>query len=129
MITPAQYRRLVKEYQSNGGVVSHAAMKANMHPETAARYLKANAGPEEHKQEKGPRAYRTRPDPLKELMPEAAHYLEAAPEIEAKGVAGAPEDFEARVGWERRAAHLPARRKGVAGDERSAERSVLSSGP
>ena len=80
MITPAQYRRLVKEYQSNGGVVSHAAMKANMHPETAARYLKANAGPEEHKQEKGPRAYRTRPDPLKELMPEAAHYLEAAPE-------------------------------------------------
>ena len=76
----------MKEYQSNGGVVSHAAMKANMHPETAARYLKANAGPEEHKQEKGPRAYRTRPDPLKELMPEAAHYLEAAPEIEAKGL-------------------------------------------
>jgi len=27
MITPAQYRRLVKEYQSNGGVVSHAAMR------------------------------------------------------------------------------------------------------
>jgi len=45
MITPAQYRRLVKEYQSNGGVVNHAAMKVNMHPETAARYLKANAGP------------------------------------------------------------------------------------
>lgn len=86
MITPAQHRRLVKEYQSNGGVVSHAALKANMHPETAARYLKANAGPKELQQERGPRMYRTRPDPLKDLMPEAARYLEAAPEIEAKGL-------------------------------------------
>jgi hypothetical protein len=86
MITPAQHRRLVKEHQINGGVVSHAAMKANMHPETAARYLKANAGPEELKRESGSRAYRTRPDPLEEVMPEAARYLEAAPEIEAKGL-------------------------------------------
>ena len=86
MITPAQHRRLVKEYQNNGGVVSHAALKANMHPETAARYLKANAGPEELKQERGPRKYRTRPDPLQGIMPEAARYLEAAPEIEAKGL-------------------------------------------
>lgn len=86
MITPAQYIRLVKEYQNNGGVASHAALKANMHPETAARYLKANAGPEERKQERGPRKYRTRSDPLKEIMPEAARYLEAAPEIEAKGL-------------------------------------------
>ena len=86
MITPAQYIRLVKEYQKNGGVVSHAALRANMHPETAARYLKANAGPDEHKQEKGPRTYRPRTDPLKDIMPEAARYLEAAPEIEAKGL-------------------------------------------
>ena len=86
MITPAQYIRLVKEYQKNGGVVSHAALNANMHPETAARYLKANAGPEDLKQEQGLRAYRTRSDPLKEIMPEAARYLEAAPEIEAKGL-------------------------------------------
>ena len=86
MITPAQHIRLVKEYQNNGGVVSHAALKANMHPETAARYLKANAGPKELKQERGSRTYRTRPDPLKDIMPEAARYLEAAPEIEAKGL-------------------------------------------
>lgn len=86
MITPAQYIRLVKEYQNNGGVASHAALKANMHPETAARYLKANAGPEELKQERGPRTYRTRSDPLKDIMPEATRYLEAAPEIEAKGL-------------------------------------------
>jgi hypothetical protein len=86
MITPAQYIRLVKEYQNNGGVVSHAALKANMHPETAARYLKANASPTELKQEREPRTYRTRSDPLKDIMPEAARYLEAAPEIEAKGL-------------------------------------------
>jgi hypothetical protein len=86
MITPAQHNRLVKEYQSNGGVVSHAALKANMHPETAARYLKANAGPEELKQARGPRTYRTRSNPLQDIMPEAARYLEAAPEIEAKGL-------------------------------------------
>ena len=86
MITLAQHIRLVKKYQNNGGVVTHAALKANMHPETAARYLKANAGPEELKQERGPRPYRTRSDPLQDIMPEAARYLEAAPEIEAKGL-------------------------------------------
>jgi hypothetical protein len=86
MITPAQHRILVKEYQNTGGVISHAAMKANMHRGTAARYLKANAGPEDLKKERGARTYRTRPDPLKDIMPEAARYLEAAPEIEAKGL-------------------------------------------
>jgi hypothetical protein len=86
MITPAQHRILVKQYQLNGGVVSHAAMKANMDRKTAARYLKANAGPDELKALQGPRPYRTRPDPLKEVMPEAIRYLEAAPEIEAKGL-------------------------------------------
>jgi len=29
MITPAQHKRLVKEYQNNGGVVSHAVSSAN----------------------------------------------------------------------------------------------------
>jgi len=76
----------VKVYQNNGGVVSHAAMKANMHRGTAARYLAANAGPEELKEQRGERSYRTRPDPLKEIMPEAIRYLESAPEIEVKGL-------------------------------------------
>ncbi len=76
----------MKEYQNTGGVISHAAMKANMHRGTAARYLKANAGPAELKQALGPRTYRTRSDPLKDIMPEAARYLEVAPEIEAKGL-------------------------------------------
>ena len=76
----------MKEYQNTGGVISHAAVKANMHRGTAARYLKANAGPEDLKQERGPRKYRTRSNPLQGIMPEAARYLEAAPEIEAKGL-------------------------------------------
>ena len=76
----------MKEYQNTGGVISHAAVKANMHRGTAARYLKANAGPEDLKHERGPRKYRTRSNPLQGIMPEAARYLEAAPEIEAKGL-------------------------------------------
>ena len=76
----------MKEYQNNGGVVSHAAMKANMHRVTAARYLEANAGPEELTHQRGRRTYRTRLDPLKQIMPEAARYLETAPEIEVKGL-------------------------------------------
>jgi hypothetical protein len=86
MITPAQHRILVKQYQLNGGVVSHAAMKANMDRKTAARYVLANVGPEELKAERGPRTYRTRLDPLQDVMPEAIRYLESAPEIEAKGL-------------------------------------------
>jgi hypothetical protein len=57
----------------SSGVVSHAALKANMHPETAARYLKANAGPADQKQQRGPRTYRTRSDPLRVIRPEAAY--------------------------------------------------------
>jgi hypothetical protein len=86
MITPAQHRILVKEYQRNGGVICRAAAKADMHPETAAHYLNANMGPEEMKTAKGPRAYRTRPDPLKEIMPVAIGFLETAPELDAKGL-------------------------------------------
>ncbi len=76
----------MKEYQSNGGVLSHAAMKANMDRKTAAHYVEANAGPEDLKQQRGRRTYRTRPDALREVMPEAIRYLEAAPEIEVKGL-------------------------------------------
>lgn len=39
MITPAQPDRLVKAYQNNGGVVTDAARKANLHPETAPHPL------------------------------------------------------------------------------------------
>jgi hypothetical protein len=48
MITEQQYRRLMTTYQRTG-VVSDAALKAGMHRETAARYLEAQAGPEQLK--------------------------------------------------------------------------------
>jgi|GEM_PF-3420575 len=41
MITEQQYRKLMISYNTSG-VVSDAAMKAAMHRETAARYLKAS---------------------------------------------------------------------------------------
>ena len=63
MITEHQYRRLMTNYRQSG-VVSHAAMKAGMDRETAARYLQAQAGPA---QLKAPHTWRTREDPLEAL--------------------------------------------------------------
>lgn len=82
MITEQQYRRLMTTYHQSG-VVSHAAMKAGMHRETAARYLKAQAGP---RQLKAPHNWRTRPDPLEALWLQAKPWLEASPELEVKAL-------------------------------------------
>jgi hypothetical protein len=80
MITQAQYHTLMKEHQKRG-VIRHAALKANMHRETAARYLQRRIGPDELKQQRLPRNYRTRLDPLTDIWPEALRYLEATPEL------------------------------------------------
>jgi transposase len=82
MITEQQYRRLMKEYQSSG-LLEQAAMKAGMHRETARRYVAAEAGPQELR---AAHTWRTRPDPLKEIWPEAQRWLEESPEIEAKAL-------------------------------------------
>jgi transposase len=82
MITEQQYRRLMTTYHQSG-VVSHAAMKAGMHRETAARYLEAQAGPG---QRKPPHHWRTRPDPLEALWLQAKPWLEASPELEVKAL-------------------------------------------
>jgi transposase len=82
MITEQQYRRLMTTYNETG-VVSHAAMKAGMHRETAARYLEAQVGPEQLKK---PHPWRTRPDPLEALWLQAKPWLEASPELEAKAL-------------------------------------------
>ena len=65
------------------GVVSHAAMKAGMDRETAARYLKAQAGPEQLKK---PHNWRNCPDPLAALWLQAKPWLEASPELEVKAL-------------------------------------------
>jgi transposase len=82
MITEHQYRRLMTNYRQSG-VVSHAAMKAGMDRETAARYIQAQAGPE---QLKAPHTWRTREDPLEALWLKAKPWLEASPELEAKAL-------------------------------------------
>lgn len=82
MITEQQYRRLMTTYQRSG-VVSDAAMKADMHRETATRYIKAQAGPGELKT---PHTWRTRPDPLGALWLQAKPWLEASPELESKAL-------------------------------------------
>jgi len=82
MITEQQYRRLMTTYQRTG-VVSDAALKAGIHRETAARYLEAQAGPQ---QLKPPHHWRTREDPLEALWLQAKPWLEASPELEVKAL-------------------------------------------
>ena len=82
MITEHQYRRLMTIY-SQTGVVSHAAMKADMDRETAARYIKAQAGPEQLKRVHN---WRNCPDPLAALWLQAKPWLEASPELEVKAL-------------------------------------------
>ncbi|MDI1249432.1 MAG: IS21 family transposase [Lacunisphaera sp.] len=86
MITQAQYDTLMKEHQKLG-VVRHAALKANMHRETATRYLRRRVGPTEQQQQRAPRTYRTRPDALAKVWPEVLRYLEEAPELAREATA------------------------------------------
>lgn len=86
MITQAQFDTLMKEHQKRG-VVSHAALKANMHRETAAGYLQRRVGPADRKQARVQRDYRTRPDALAGVWPEVLHYLECAPELAREATA------------------------------------------
>ena len=81
MITEHQYRRLMNEYQKTGQV-GRAALKASMDRKTARQYLAAGHGPEQ----RTPRWWRTREDPLKTIWPEAERWLGRAPELEAKAL-------------------------------------------
>lgn len=80
MITSQQYKRLMSEYEKSDNV-SHSAMKAGLDRHTARKYLGAGKGPEELKR---PHVWRTRPDPLTAIWPQAQAMIEAAPELEAK---------------------------------------------
>jgi transposase len=82
MITEQQYQRLMKEYQRSGEV-GRAAMKAGMHRQTARRYLAAKTGP---KALAPKHTWRTRPDPLEAIWPQAKQWLAESPEVEAKAL-------------------------------------------
>src|ERR1035438_6227190 len=83
MITKQQHRRLMNEYQETGNVSMSAAMKAGMSRPTARKYLEAQQTPE---QLQAKHTWRTRPDPLAEIWPQAEAMLAEAPELEAKAL-------------------------------------------
>jgi hypothetical protein len=80
MITNQQYRRLMSEHQRTGKI-SVSAMKADVHPQTARKYIKAGRSPAEGQAK---HTWRTRPDPLAKIWPEVTALLRDAPELEAK---------------------------------------------
>jgi hypothetical protein len=82
MITKQQYRRLMSEYQETGKL-SVSAMKAGMSRPTARKYLEAQQPPQELQAR---HTWRTRPDPLAELWPQAEAMLAEAPDLEAKAL-------------------------------------------
>jgi hypothetical protein len=80
MITQQQYKRLMSEYEKSGKIIV-SALKADVHPQTARKYVRAAKPPAELKK---PHDWRTRPDPLEKVWPNAAAMLRDAPELEAK---------------------------------------------
>jgi hypothetical protein len=80
MITQQQYKRLMSEYEKSGKIIV-SALKADVHPETARKYIQAGMCPAELQK---PHTWRTRPDPLEKIWPKAAAMLGDAPELEAK---------------------------------------------
>ena len=84
MITKRQYQRLMSEYQQSGEI-GVSAMKADLHPQTARKYVGAGKPPDELQVK---HTWRTREDPLAFIWPRAEPILVAAPELEAKELFG-----------------------------------------
>ena len=80
MITNRQYQRLMSEYEKTGKVVV-SAMKADVHPQTAVKYIEAATPPAELQAK---HTWRTRQDPVAGIWERAQQMLERAPELEAK---------------------------------------------
>jgi hypothetical protein len=80
MITNKQYQRLMSEYEKTGKIIV-SALKADVHPQTARKYIEAAIPPAQLQK---PHTWRTRPDPLEKVWPEVAAMLRDAPELEAK---------------------------------------------
>jgi hypothetical protein len=72
----------MSEYQETGNT-TNSAMKADMSRPTARKYLSAAQPPNELQAKHD---WRTRPDPLAEIWPQAEVMLEEAPDLEAKAL-------------------------------------------
>ena len=82
MITKQQYKRLMSEYKKTGKIVV-SALKADVDPHTAHKYIKAGKSPAELQAK---HTWRTRPDPLGKVWAEVTQMLRDAPELEAKAL-------------------------------------------
>jgi len=80
MITNKQYQRLMSEYEKTGKMVV-SAMKADVHPQTARKYVAAAQPPAELQAK---HTWRTRSDPVAGIWERAEQMLNTAPELEAK---------------------------------------------
>lgn len=81
MISPQQYRKVMKEYQQSGSL-SAAAVAAGMDRKTAAKYAHGAPGPEEPR---GQRPWRTHRDAFEEVWPEVEGWLGREVDLTAKG--------------------------------------------
>ena len=99
MIANQQYHRLMKEYQSTENVTA-SAMKADISRPTARKYLEAQQPPDRLQVK---HTWRTRPDPLASIWPQAEAMLRQAPELEAKTLL---EYFVGREPWNLSERHL-----------------------
>ena len=82
MITKQQYHRLMNEHQAHGNITV-SALKADTSRPTARKYVRAGKSPA---QLQAKHTWRTRPDPVSGIWPQAQAMLEAAPELEAKAL-------------------------------------------
>jgi len=80
MISNRQYKRLMSEYNKTGNL-GESAMKADVHRQTAGKYIEAGKPPSELQEKHD---WRTRSDPLEKIWDQAARMLGDAPELEAK---------------------------------------------
>ena len=80
MISPQQYRKLMKQFQLENHI-GRSAIKAGIDPKTAGKYIKGAAGPEE---QPGERCWRTHPDAFAQVWPGVEEMLFREPELQAK---------------------------------------------
>ncbi len=83
MITPdRKVRKLMREYQKTGKLTK-AALRADLDPKTARKYIRAGKYPSQFKKD---RTWRTREDPFAEHWEECQEILADVPELEGKSL-------------------------------------------
>jgi hypothetical protein len=80
MISPQQYRKLMKQFQLENHI-GRSAIKAGIDPKTASKYINGAAGPDE---QPGERCWRTHPDAFAGVWPGVEEMLFREPELQAK---------------------------------------------